>query len=151
MQASQRDSHNTMVCVCVSHGAIPRRFLDAGLGPPRSFLDAGFGPYIQFFVWFVPYTPKYITFFLIAFRFSTIWVSRGWYPLNFQGRVRYPLDIKKVSVRIECVCVTIHHPRNEKPHSGRPRTCRFPKYFLVLAGSESIFTEIPGYKYSSLQ
>ena len=37
----------------------------------------------------------------------------------------------------------------QKSHSGRPRTGQFQK-FLVLAGSEPIFTEITEYEFISL-
>jgi len=121
MQASQRDSHNAMVCVCESR-CNPKKVLGCRSWTPKKLLGCG--------VW-TPYT----IFGLVCTIYSKVhYFDSNCFPIfnnlsepglisaqfsRTDSRVRYPLDIKKVSVRIECVCVTIHHPRNEKLHSGR--------------------------------
>jgi len=68
----------------------------------------GFDPvYPLLLAWCEPLTPNWGTFW-----FSPIWMSWVWYPLIFRGRVRHPLDSKKLFVRYahmlkECIYTNI--------------------------------------------
>ena len=75
--------------------------------PPKNLLGSGFS---------TPYTP----FCLICTMSSELtcishvhpfWVSRGWYPLGFSGRVRHPLDSKKLFVRVNDASIYMNESR----------------------------------------
>jgi len=65
------------------------------INPPKKLLGSGF---------LTPYTPLCLIC-TISYELTCIshlypfWVSRGWYPPVFSGRVRHPLDAKKILVR----------------------------------------------------
>jgi len=102
---------------------------------PRSFLGAGFRSRIHPCIWCVPWAPLRTK---IHVSFVPICVSRGWYPLDFSGRVRHPLHSKQLFVRMtgehfahvseshtptnhECGCVT--HVNVTDAHMRMSHTC----------------------------
>ena len=65
------------------------------VNPPKRLLESGFSTPYTLYCLICPITSSVNS---ITLRLSPIWVSCGRYPLVFSGRVRHPLDSKKLFV-----------------------------------------------------